>query len=399
MQEAQLSTPTLPAAGASSDAPSPLPRRLMQRLAATRVPFAIQFLDGHTQVFGQGAPAFRVVLKHPQALRALATLDEGTMAEAYMLAWFDLEGDMLSVYALRKLFSDKHPLAYLWRFVQPLLFGQVRTNAQAIQSHYDLDPAFYLAFFGPGRCYTQGIYESEDDALEVATRRKFDFCFEACRLGPGSHVLEVGPGWGAFAEYASARGVRMSMVTNSAQSQAYMRQLAERLGQTWTIHNHDILTFAPGEQYDAVVLMGVMEHLPDYAGMLRQFERLLKPGGRVYLDASASRFKYRASSFTYRHIYPGNHSFFALHDFLAALARSPLQLRGVHDDQRNYYLTFLRWARRFESNRDEVVARFGEQHWRRFHLYLWGSAHSFLDDTLQCYRVVLEMPTQPTALR
>ena len=132
MQEAGL-TSTLPAEGAGSDASSALPRQLMRRLAATRVPFALQFLDGSSHVFGSGNPAFRVVLKHPKALRALATLDEGIMAEAYMLSWFDLEGDMLSVYALRELFSDKHPLHYVWRFVQPLLFGQVVTNAQAIK--------------------------------------------------------------------------------------------------------------------------------------------------------------------------------------------------------------------------------------------------------------------------
>ncbi len=393
MSEGQTSVAvTSPATIFPRDTDGAILKRLAQRFADAPAGFALRLPDRQSYSFGKTSPAFRVVLKHPRALRALATLDEGIIAEAYMEAWFDIEGDMLSLLALRGQLSDKHPLHYLWRFVQPLVFGQFGTNAKAISSHYDLDPAFYEAFFGPGRCYTQGIYQNEDESLETTTLRKFDFCAEACRLKPGSHVLEVGPGWGAFAEYAAARGIRMSMVTNSKQSEDFMRALGERLGHSWKIYNDDILRFDPGERYDAIVLMGIMEHLPDYATMLRQFQRLLKPGGRVYFDASASRVKYQASSFVYRYIYPGNHSFFVLHDFLDALARSPLMLRGVYDDQRNYYLTFIRWARRFEANREAVVARFGEHHWRRFHLYLWASARCFLDDALQCYRVVLETP-------
>lgn len=375
--------------GISASVPRVL-RRLAARLGDVPVGFELQLPDGARHRFGRRDPAFRLLLRHPRALRALATLDEGIVAEAYMEAWFDVEGDMLALYALRGRLADSHPLHWLWRFVQPLLFGQVGTNARAITSHYDLDPSFYEAFFGPGRCYTQGIFERDDEPLEVATKRKFDFAFDAMKLAPGSHVLEIGPGWGAFAEYATARGARMTMVTNSKQSEAYMQALGRRLGHDWTIRNDDILRYAPGERYDAVVLMGIMEHLPDYAAMARQFERLLKPGGRVYLDASAFRVKYDASSFIYRYIYPGNHSFFVLHEFLEAVAKSSLRLIGVHDDRWNYYLTFTRWARNFEANRAQVVARFGEHHWRRFHLYLWGSARCFLDDALQCYRVVLE---------
>jgi cyclopropane-fatty-acyl-phospholipid synthase len=176
-----------------------------------------------------------------------------------------------------------------------------------------------------------------------------------------------------------------------------MRALRQRLGTDWTIVESDILEYTPSRRYDAVVLMGIMEHLPNYRAVLRRFARLLKPGGRVYLDASATREKYVASSFIYRHIYPGNHSFFILHDFLAAVAETSFMVRGIHDDRHSYYLTFMQWARNLEANRDAVVRDFGEWQYRRFHLYLWGSAHCFLTDTLQCYRVVLEYPAVQAA--
>lgn len=377
---------------AASTTTHPLLRRIAQRLEAGGVPFTLRLHDGQTLRFGEGAPAFRVSLRHPRALRALGTLDEGLIAEAYMEGWIDVDGEFMKMLDLRKQFDDRHPLTNLWRFIQPLVFGQVGTNARAIKSHYDLDPEFYLAFFGEGRCYTQGIFERDDEPLALATRRKFDYAFDQLRLAPGSHVLEIGPGWGAFAEYAHGRGLRLSAVTNSRKSEEFMNALGQRLGADWRIYNQDILRFAPGERYDAIVMMGIIEHLPDYAAVLAKFQSLLKPGARVFMDGSAAREKYELSSFIHRYIYQGNHSFWVLHDFLRALAKTPFYLGDIHDDRHSYYLSFKHWAENFERNRAAVVARFGEHNFRRFQLYLWGSAHSFLVDVLQCYRLVLQAP-------
>ena len=68
--------------------------------------------------------------------------------------------------------KDFHLLTTAWRFLQPLLFGQVRTNKRAITAHYDIDPEFFLSFLDPKTpCYTQGVYERDDETLDVATLR------------------------------------------------------------------------------------------------------------------------------------------------------------------------------------------------------------------------------------
>ena len=77
------------------------------------------------------------------------------------------------------------------------------------------------------------------------------------------------------------------------------------------------------QPYDAIAILGVMEHLPNYTAVLRQFLKLLKPGGRVYLDAGAIAEKFKSTPFLTRHIFPGNHSFFCLHDFMEALSATP----------------------------------------------------------------------------
>jgi cyclopropane-fatty-acyl-phospholipid synthase len=370
-------------------------RRLSRRLAASPVAFELELTDGSEHTFGEGPPAFRVRARTARALPALGSLDLSRIADAYLDAEFDVEGDLIAMYDLRPFLSDFHPLHYLWRFAQPLVFGQAGTNARAIRSHYDLGADFYLAFMGPARCYTQGVFEHADEPLEVAQRRKFDLCLQQCDLGPGSHVLEIGPGWGAFAEHAARRGVQVTGVTNSRDSAEYMTALGERLGVAWEIVEADFLAYRPSRRFDAIVLMGIMEHLPDYRAVLDRFDAVLRPGGRVYLDASASRHKYRASSFITRRIYPGNHSFFVLHDFLATVARTPFRLRGIHDDRVDYFRTFVHWARNLEAARERLIRDFCEWDYRRFHLYLWGSAHCFLRDTLQCYRVVLERAGEP----
>ena len=86
--------------------------------------------------------------------------------------------------------------------------------------------------------------------------------------------------------------------------------------------------------------MGVIEHLPQYDRVLARFASLLKPGGNVFLDGSACTKKYELSSFMVKYIYPGNHSFLVLHDFLDKLARTPFRALEIFNDRYSYYLTF-----------------------------------------------------------
>ena len=61
----------------------------------------------------------------------------------------------------------------------------------------------------------------------------------------------------------------------------------------------------------------------------------------------------------------------------------------------NQNVTFQQWARNFDQNRQEVIARFGEFNYRRFRLYLWGAAYEFLSGSLDCYRMIIELPVFP----
>ena len=181
-------------------------------------------------------------------------------------------------------------------------------------------------------------------------------------------------------------------ITISDVSKRYLDGRAKQLGFDWDIQICDLLEFAPGRSFDAIVIMGVIEHLPDYLAVLSKFEKLVKPGGRIFLDGSACIKKYELSSFMVKYIYGGNHSFLVLHDFMEKLARTKLEVTEIQNDRVSYFLTFQQWAKNFDANREFVVQRFGDFNYRRFRLYLWGAAYEFLSRSLDCYRMIIHLP-------
>ena len=211
-------------------------------------------------------------------------------------------------------------------------------------------------------------------------------------LKAGDHILEIGPGWGAWFEYASARGVKCTGITISQVSIDYLAERARELGHDWELINADLLAYETDRKYDAIVIMGVIEHLPHYKKVLDRFVKFLKPGRRVFLDGSANTKKYELSSYMVKYIYGGNHSFLVLHDFLDKLAQTPLELVELQNDRYSYFLTFQQWASNFDRNRAAVIEQFGEFNYRRFRLYLWGAAYEFLSRSLSCYRMILRLP-------
>ncbi len=367
--------------------------RFIDRLGSIETPFYLELPDTSRRYVGNGEPRFHVTLHNSRALRALGSLDEGNIAEAFLRGDLDIDGDMIQPFALRASMDDRHPFVTGWRFLQPLIFGQVYANKSAISSHYDVDPSMFLSFLDAEYpAYSQGVYESDDESLSVAIKRKFDFCKEKCELSERKRVLEVGPGWGAFARYALNLNVEFIGVTNSQVSQSFLDTSLTDYTDRYKIVLSDFFEYEPEEKFDVIVIMGVIEHLPQYERVLKKFARLLRPGGWVFLDASAARRKYELSTFMVRHIYPGNHSFLVLPDFLDKLEKTPFELLEINNDRYSYYLTFRQWAINLENSSQFIRRKFGDFEYRKFRLYLWGSAYEFLSRNVECFRMILYLP-------
>jgi cyclopropane-fatty-acyl-phospholipid synthase len=371
-------------------------RRYREYFAAgEEVPFAVRAGDdARVHRLGSGEPRFTLVVNTPRGVSAVASLDALAVATAYLQGDVDVEGDFLTVINVRDLFSDRHPLQFAWRFLQPLLRGQVKSDKKWIAQHYDYDQDFYLLFLDRRhRCYSQGIFERDDEPLEDAMTRKLDFALDAVGAKPGDRVLDIGGGWGAMTEHGGKRGVRITSLTISKESEAFLKVLIERERLPCEVRREHLFEHQPAERYDAIVNLGVTEHLPDYAATLKKYSSLLKPGAKIYLDASSTRKKGGHAAFLEKYIYPGNGSLLCLHEYLAEVAKSPFYLRGVWDDRHSYFLTLKHWAENLDRGRAVVEERWGKALYRKFQVYLWGAADGMRLDRNQAYRVVLENPS------
>ncbi|GAA0566163.1 cyclopropane-fatty-acyl-phospholipid synthase family protein [Paractinoplanes ferrugineus] len=360
----------------------------------TPVPFGVTGHDGRTFSFGvaEGSPpTFTVLVLDEAGHDALVSLDQLQVALAYLRGHLDVEGDIVALLNMREFFSDFHPIAFAGRWLPSLWQGRTDHDRRAISHHYDEESEFFLTFLdGRHRCYTQGVFLSDDEPLEDAMTRKMDLALDAIGVKPGDRVLEVGGGWGAFAEHAAMRGIDVTTVTLAAESERFLNNLFAAKQLPVTVVREHILRYHNPQPFDAIVNMGVTEHLPDYRATLQTYARLLRPGGRVYLDALAMRRKHTSSTFFKKYVYPGRSAPLLLHSYLRQVAHSPFELLNVQDDRHNYFLTCRAWAQRLDAAKEEITARWGDELYRRFRIFLWGSASGFDTRMVQAYRWTLQ---------
>ena len=360
--------------------------------AEYNVPFVMKFVSGDIQSFGEGNPVFAFQLNNEQAIAALSTLDQQTITEAYLAGHLDITGDIMQVLALREMFKDNKPLRFIWRFIRPILFGQVKSDKKWIANHYDIEEEFFLLFLDQRhRAYSQAVFANDKQSLEDAQTCKLDFALDAVNVHHGDHILDIGSGWGAFVSFAGKKGMKVTSITISERSKSFVEHLIEKEKIPCTVLLEHFIDHYPSIKYDAIVNCGVTEHLPDYKASLKHYAAILKPGGYLYLDASADRVKNSHGSFMSKFVFEGNASLLCLHEFLAEVAQSPFQLCGVWDDRHNYYLTTKKWAERLDQNREYIEQKWGKQLYRIFQLYLWGSAQGFHSGMIDAYRVVLRL--------
>lgn len=381
--------------------PAPQPSTLVKILGASLpegTAFELQFPGESPIPIGRGQVKFRIRANNARGVSALKSLDEMRIAEAYMDQDVDLDGHLLAALDLRNGLADKHLLGYLWStYGQPLFYGQTASDKKWISEHYDTD-GLQLLFLDPqSRCYSHGYFESDDESLASATQRKLSTAYTSAGIQPGMRVLDIGAGWGTFTEFAGKRGARVTSLTISKDSETFCQELIRRENLPCQVVREHLLEYKSSEPFDAIVNLGVTEHLPDYRATLAQYQKLVKPGGRVFLDACSSRNKYPFSSFILKYIWPGNATPLHLQSYLEAVAETPLELISVQNDRNSYRLTAQHWAESLERSHQEIVQRWGERAYRRFHLYLWGCVHCFASDDVGAYHWMLQLPAGNTS--
>jgi cyclopropane-fatty-acyl-phospholipid synthase len=167
-----------------------------------------------------------------------------------------------------------------------------------------------------------------------------------------------------------------------------MKRRFESEGLQVEVRLEDFLDHEPSVPYDGIVILGVIEHIPHYRRFAQRAWSCLRPGGVIYLDASANTLKYDIPRFLRRYIWTGVTSFMVLQDVIRELLFNGFQILSVRNEADDYRRTIEHWAQRFDNERKQIVEKWGESTYRTFRLYFWASVHALAYDRAQAYRLI-----------
>jgi cyclopropane-fatty-acyl-phospholipid synthase len=367
--------------------------KLLENRSKLPISFSIETIEGKSIAIGSEKPAFRIIIKNKNGLRALKSLNELKVVEAYIKDDLDLEGDFVKAISLRYALSDRNTWIKVWIRLAPLIFGRVKLNPQWIAKHYDLNNIQLIILDKEYQTYTPGIYESDNDSAEEGAERKLDAAFQSLRLKPNDSVLDVGCGWGGFLRFAVRKGTHVTGITLSKDQKQYVEDLIRENNFNAEVLYQDFFTFEPEKEYDGIVIMGVLEDLSDYQRVMDKLPSLLKPGGRIYLDFSAA-VKSGTDSFTTKYVWPGTFRPVYMPEFIDAIRNSPFEIVALHNDRRNYHLWGKMGHERWVQKKEEIIMQSDEQLWRMIRILLAGVASNMSSPfyTATAYRMLLELP-------
>lgn len=233
-------------------------------------------------------------------------------------------------------------------------------SRENISSHYDLGNDFYAHWLDAGMAYSSGIYLAPDATLDDAQSRKFEGILDTLELEAGDKVLEIGCGWGGFAEAAADRGANVHAITISQRQLEYTREriAARELNDRVDAEFRDYRDTTG--QYDKVASIEMIEAVgqenwKQYFDII--FQRL-KPGGTAAIQAITIRETsfdnyVRKPDFIQRYIFPGGvlptKSHIYSHAADAGLTVETSALFGM-----SYAKTLQDWRRLFHAQWDQI---------------------------------------------
>jgi len=342
--------------------------------------------EGEVHHFGTSGDEAEIVIHNWAAISAAAARGDVGFGEAYVAGLWDTPSvEALTVLALRNLsvfrsYAYLSPLTALkLRLVDTVLRANSRRGAaRNIRAHYDVGNEFYQLWLDPTMTYSSALFDGEPRDLESAQRAKYDRILG--QLGPeGERVLEIGCGWGGFAERAADAGRHVTGLTISPSQKGFADA---RLDGRAEIRLQDYREVRG--TYDHIVSIEMIEavgerYWPHYFATLKQ---RLAEGGRAVVQAITVPDDYFAiyrsgSDFIRQHTFPGG---MLLSDAVIAdqARRAGLRVAGSFAFGRDYAATCRVWAERLEAEAARIARLgHGEAFMRNWRYYLGICAASF----------------------
>jgi cyclopropane-fatty-acyl-phospholipid synthase len=354
-------------------------------------------------------PVATVEVRNPQVFTRLVRDGHLGFCEAYLDGWWttpDLQAFMDLVHVDTGVMMDGFLGARVVQAYEKLRHWlRSNTRAQArknISYHYDLGNDFYVKWLDETMTYSSALFKTGQESLEAAQTAKYASLVEQMGVQRGDHVLEIGCGWGGFAEYAAREhGIRVTGLTISQEQYDFAVERIRKAGL------QDMVNFKLQDYrdesgaYDGIASIEMFEavgekYWPAYFNALR---KNLKPGKLAALQIiliEDSRFEgYRQQvDFIQKFIFPGG-----MLPSPSALRREIEKaglnvLRSIEFGE-SYSLTLRRWRERFNDQWDKISGiGFDDRFYRMWNFYLTSCASSFQCGACDVTQITVRAPAR-----
>lgn len=270
-----------------------------------------------------------------------------------------------------------------------------------IHAHYDIGNDFYRLWLDPSMTYSSALFSHHpEETLHHAQTAKYRRIVEQLRLRAGDRVLEIGCGWGGFAEFAAKDAhVHVTGLTLSTEQLNYAQQ---RLADAGVAAQAELRLQDYRDsvgQYDAIASIEMFEavgeaYWPTYFACLA---RNLKPGGRaciqtiVIADELFERYR-SGTDFIQQYIFPGG-MLPSPSVFRALAAKHGLRVVDELAFGLDYARTLVEWRIAFKDQLGSVRAQgFDDRFLHTWEFYLCYCEAAFRTANTNVMHFTLEKP-------
>ncbi|HEY5238055.1 MAG TPA: cyclopropane-fatty-acyl-phospholipid synthase family protein [Rhizomicrobium sp.] len=331
-------------------------------------------------------PRGRFVIHEWDVLRRTIARGDIALGEDYIAGAWETDSieALISVFLLN--------LDYLEGFAHGNLFNRllltlhnklVRRNSisgsrKNIQAHYDVGNDFYRLWLDETMTYSSALFKKPENSLVEAQHNKYDRILEHF-VSPRSSVLEIGCGWGGFAEEASRESHDVTGLTISPSQHKFA---TARLNGKADIRLQDYRKVSG--TFDMIVSIEMFEavgeqYWPQY---FRTIAERLRRGGRAMIQTIAIRDEFFAgyrtrSDFVRHYVFPGG-MLPSLQRIREEAERAGLKIRDTFSFGQDYARTLREWSARMRARESEITALGHNQAFlRNWQFYLEICAASF----------------------
>jgi len=300
------------------------------------------------------------------------------LGESYMDGWWDCDNlDTFFSKVLRAGLDEavrgRHQVMLYLK--STLLNMQTQARSQRVaQQHYNIGNDFYADILDPGMHYTCAYWE-DASTLEEAQNAKCELVCRKLMLEPGDSVLELGCGWGGFAEYAAKHyGCRVTAYNIAEEQVKYARARCRDLNVEIILDDYR----AANGRFDKIVSIGMIEHVgpKNYRTVMKVADRCLKGNG-LFLAHMIGRNTTRVATDPWfdKYIFPGG--VIPSIQKISEAAEGVFVVEDLHNFGQYYDDTLMAWYANFRKHWHKHAQAYGEQFHRMWSYYLLSCAGAF----------------------